>query len=201
MKPAHQSEQRVSSSEEKLFLSRYSNSPLDDIDADFSIIRPNMPPHWRVAWMLGQEAPGGASAPRAARDDGESHERLRSRKLQHRDDRREDHHHAPGAAAIRTASAVNDELVCSGAPPRSGAERLEVDVDSDTPHLVSRAEPACRPVKRAAGPAAAAEKRSVSDSVGCKQAVCVTILAARLFLCGMNISMYLASFRRYFGAP
>ena len=25
--------------EEKLFLSRYSNSPLDDIDADFSIIR------------------------------------------------------------------------------------------------------------------------------------------------------------------
>ena len=52
--------------------------------------------------------------------------------------------------------------------PRSGAERLEVDVDSDTPHLVSRAEPACRPVKRAAGPAAAAEKCSVSDLVGCK---------------------------------
>ena len=67
MKPAHQSEQRVSSLEEKLLLSRYSNSPLDDIDADFSSIRPNMPPHWRVAWMLGQEAPGGASAPRAAR--------------------------------------------------------------------------------------------------------------------------------------
>ena len=168
MKPAHQSEQRVSSLEEKLLLSRYSNSPLDDIDADFSSIRPNMPPHWRVAWMLGQEAPGGASAPRAARDDGESHERLRSRKLQHRDDRREDHQHGSDAGSIRTATAVNDELVCSGAPPRSGAERLEVDVDSDTPHLVSRAEPACCPVKRAAGPAAAAEKRSVSDSVGRK---------------------------------
>ena len=41
---------------------------------------------------------------------------------------------------------------------------IKVDVDSDTRHLVSRAEPACRPVKRAAGPAAAAEKRSV----GCK---------------------------------
>ena len=65
-------------------------------------------------------------------------------------------------------TAVNDELVCSGAPPRSGAERREVDVDSDTPHLVARAEPACCPVKRAAGPAAAAEKRSVSDSVGRK---------------------------------
>ena len=52
MKPAHQSEQRVSSLEEKLFLSRYSNSQLDDIDADFSIIRPTMPPHgvWRGCW-------------------------------------------------------------------------------------------------------------------------------------------------------
>ena len=97
--------------------------------------------------MLGQEAPGGASAPRAARDDGESHERLRSRKLQHRDDRREDHQHGSDAGTIRTTTAVNDELVCSGAPPRSGAERLEVDVDSDTRHLVSRAEPACCPVK------------------------------------------------------
>ena len=38
--------------EEKLFLSRYSNSPLDDIDADFSIIRPTMTPHgvWRGCW-------------------------------------------------------------------------------------------------------------------------------------------------------
>ena len=59
MKPAHQSEQRVSSLEEKLLLSRYSNSPLDDIDADFSSIRPTMHPHWRVAWMLGQDATGG----------------------------------------------------------------------------------------------------------------------------------------------
>ena len=128
----------------------------------------NHAPAWRVAWMLGQEAPGGASAPRAARNGGESHERLRSRKLRHRDDRREDHQHGSAAAGVRTARAVNDELVCSGAPPRSGAERLEVDVDSDTRHLVSRAEPACCPVKRAAGPAAAAEKRSVSDSVGRK---------------------------------
>ena len=45
---------------------------------------------------------------------------------------------------------------------------IKVDVDSDTRHLVSRAEPACCPVKRAAGPAAAAEKCSVSDSVGRK---------------------------------
>ena len=38
--------------EEKLFLSRYSNSPLNDIDADFSIIRPTMLPHgvWRGCW-------------------------------------------------------------------------------------------------------------------------------------------------------
>ena len=61
-----------------------------------------------------------------------------------------------------------DALACSAARPRSGAERLEVDVDSDTPHLVARAEPACCPVKRAAGPAAAAEKCSVSDLVGRK---------------------------------
>ena len=168
MKPAHQSEQRVSSLEEKLLLSRYSNSPLDDIDADFSSIRPTMHPHWRVAWMLGQEAPGGASAPRAARNGGESHERLRSRKLRHRDDRREDHQHGSDVASIRTASAVNDELVCSAARPCSRAEWLEADVDSDASHLVSRAEPACCPVKRAAGPAAAAEKCSVSDSVGRK---------------------------------
>ena len=130
--------------EEKLLLSRYSNSPLDDIDADFSSIRPTMPPHWRVAWMLGQEAPGGASAPRAARNGGESHERLRSRKLRHRDDRREDHQHGSAAAGVRTARAVNDELVRSAGRPRSGAERLEIDVDSDAPHLVSRAEPACQ---------------------------------------------------------
>ncbi len=129
------------------FLSRYSNSPLDDIDADFSSIRPTMPPHWRVALMLGQAAPGGASAPRAARNGGESHERLRSRKLRHRDDRREDHQHGSAAAGVRTARAVNDELVRSAGRPRSGAERLEVDVDSDTRHLVSRPEPACCPVK------------------------------------------------------
>ena len=112
MKPAHQSEQRVSSLEEKLFLSRYSNSPLDDIDADFSSIRPNMPPHWRVAWMLGQEAPGGASAPRAARNGGESHERLRSRKLRHRDDRREDHQHGSAAAGVRTARPLSTMNLC-----------------------------------------------------------------------------------------
>ena len=94
--------------------------------------------------MLGQEAPGGASAPRAARNGGESHERLRSRKLRHRDDRREDHQHGSAAAGVRTARAVNDELVRSAGRPRSGAERLEIDVDSDAPHLVSRAEPACQ---------------------------------------------------------
>ena len=105
----------------------------------------------------------------------------------------------PGAFERQPLSTMN---LCARALRHARVLRLEVDVDSDTRHLVSRAEPACRPVKRAAGPAAAAEKRSVSDLVGCKPSrVCVTILAARLFLCGMNISMYLASFRRYFGGP
>ena len=43
MKPADQSEQRAKSLDEKLFLSRYPSSPLDDIDAHLattSLLRP-----------------------------------------------------------------------------------------------------------------------------------------------------------------
>ena len=53
----------------------------------------------------------------------------------------------------------------------------------------------------ACGWAGCRRRETFGERFGGLQAVCVTILAARLFLCGMNISMYLASFRRYFGAP
>jgi hypothetical protein len=140
MKPADQSEQRAKSLDEKLFLSRYPSSPLDDIDAHLATTSRLRPPP--IARNIGNI--GG-------RDWRHRAARMRRARLTMIVDATNDC--AAASSGTETIEekinsmfrrsrlferqpSSTDALACSAARPRSDAERLGVDVDSDAPHLV-----------------------------------------------------------------